>query len=49
MKKKLFTHHVCILISDEMFEKIKKITDLQEESISAYFRNALKNQLSKEK
>ena len=45
MKKKVQTRHVCILMPDELFEKIKEITDVQEISISEYLRNIIQEKL----
>ena len=41
MKRKLYTRPVSIVLSDEMFDQIRKITDQRNISISDYIREAL--------
>ena len=48
MKKRLFTEHICILVSNEMREKIFQITDSKEISVSEYLRSAVKEKLERE-
>lgn len=49
MKKKIFTRPVCIMVSQEMFERISELTDQQEISVSDYIRAALQKELSNDK
>jgi Arc/MetJ-type ribon-helix-helix transcriptional regulator len=48
MKKKLFTRPVSVVLSEEMFDQIKTITDHGEISISDYIRFAIMEKLAKE-
>lgn len=48
MKKRLFTEHICLLVSNEMREKIFQITDSKEISVSQYLRSAIQEKLDKE-
>jgi len=48
MKKRLFTEHICILVSNEMREKIYQVTDAKEISVSEYLRSAIKEKLDRE-
>jgi predicted DNA-binding protein len=45
MKQKLFTRPVSIVLSIEMFDQIKAITDQSNIGISDYIRNAIKRKL----
>ena len=45
MKKKLYTRPVSVVLSDEMFDQIKAITDNWEISISDYIRDAIQEKL----
>jgi predicted DNA-binding protein len=45
MKKKFYTRPVSIVLSIEMFEQIKAITDQIDISISDFIRNAIKRKL----
>ena len=47
MKKKVFTRPVSVVLSVEMFEQIRTITDSSEISISDYFREAVQEKLAK--
>lgn len=49
MKKKIFTRPVCVMLSDEMFDQIKAITDKEEISLSDYIREAIQEKLSETK
>ena len=49
MKKKLYIRPVSIVLSDEMFDQIKAITDQRNISISDYIREALQEKLASEK
>ena len=46
MKKKLYTRPVSVVLSDEMFDQIKAITDNWEISISDYIRDAIQEKLT---
>lgn len=46
MKKKLYTRPVSVMLSDEMFEQIKRITDSGEIGISDYIRDAIQEKLA---
>lgn len=48
MKKRLFTEHICILVSNEMKEKIFQVTDSKEISVSEYLRSAVQEKLERE-
>jgi hypothetical protein len=48
MKKKLFTRPISVVLSIEMFQKIKAITDQGDIAISDYIRNAIQEKLSNE-
>ncbi len=47
MKRKVFTRPVSVVLSGEMFDQIKAITDSGEISISDYIRDAIKEKLNK--
>ena len=47
MKKKLYTRPVSVMISVEMFEQIKALTDSWEISVSDYIRLAIHEMLKK--
>jgi hypothetical protein len=49
MKKKLYTRPVSIVLSVEMFDQIKAITDQRTIAISDYIREALQEKLASEK
>lgn len=46
MKKKMFTRPVSVMLSDEMFEQIKAITDQGNISFSEYIRDAVQEKLA---
>lgn len=48
MKKKLYTRPVSIVIPEEMFEEIAKITEQLEISISDYIRKAIQEKMANE-
>mgnify|MGYP000093139389 FL=1 len=48
MRKINFTRHIGLLITEEMFQQISKITDKREIPISQYVREVLKDRLSKD-
>jgi metal-responsive CopG/Arc/MetJ family transcriptional regulator len=48
MKKKMFTRPVSVILSDEMFEQIKTITDHGEIGLSDYIREAIQKKLEKD-
>lgn len=41
MKKKLLTRPVCVMLSSEIYQRIKDITDQQEIGLSEYIREAI--------
>ena len=49
MKRKIFTRPVSIVLSIEMFQQIKEITDHKDIGISDYIRDAIKEKLESEK
>jgi Arc/MetJ-type ribon-helix-helix transcriptional regulator len=49
MKKKVFTRPVSVVLSDEMFDQIKTITDKGEIGLSDYIREAIQEKLASEK
>ena len=49
MKKKLYTRPVSVVLSVDMFDQIKTITDQRNISISDYIREALQEKLASEK
>lgn len=49
MKEATFTKSISINLSEEIYEKIKKITDIQKISISEWFRNAAEISLNTKK
>jgi hypothetical protein len=46
MKKKLFTRPVSVVLSDEMFDQIKTITDQGGIGFSDYIREAIMEKLT---
>lgn len=48
MRKVNYTRHIGLLITEEMFQQISKITDKREIPISQYVRELLKDRLSKD-
>ena len=48
MKKRQFSEHICILVSNEMREKIFEITDSREISVSQYPRSAIQEKLERD-
>jgi metal-responsive CopG/Arc/MetJ family transcriptional regulator len=49
MKQKVFTRPVSVTLSDDMFDRIKAITDHKGISISDYIRDAVREKLTSEK
>ena len=47
MRKKKFTRNVGILLSEQDYSKLVKITDELEVTISEYFRELLKREIKK--
>lgn len=47
MKKKNFTRPVCLMLSNEMYQRIAEITDQREISVSDYIRSAIQQILGK--
>lgn len=43
MKKKLYNRPVCVMLSEEMFQRIFEITEKDEISVSEYVRKAIEN------
>ena len=48
MKKKIFTRSVGVMFTEEMYLKIKEITDREDIGISDFIRNAVQQKLEKE-
>ena len=48
MKKKILTRPVCVMLSQEMYQQVSKITDQQEISVSDYVREAIQEKLATE-
>jgi hypothetical protein len=48
MRKVNYTRHIGLLIKEEMFQQISKITDKREIPISQYVREVLKDRLNKD-
>jgi hypothetical protein len=48
MKKKIFTRSIGVMFNEEMYLKIKEITDREEIGISDFIRNAVEQKLEKE-
>ncbi len=48
MKKKLYTRAVSVVLTDQMFDQIKTITDRFEIGISDYIRDAIQEKLARE-
>ena len=48
MKKKVFTRPVSLMLSEEMFNEVKAITDQRSIALSDYVREALQEKLNKE-
>jgi len=48
MKKKVFTRPISVVLSVEMFDQIKTITDQVNIGFSDYIREALQEKLSKQ-
>jgi hypothetical protein len=49
MKKKIYTRSVGVMFTEDMYLKIKEITDREEIGISDFIRNAVQQRLEKEK
>ena len=47
MKKKLYTRPISVVLSDEMFDQIKIITDQGNIGFSDYIREALQEKLNR--
>jgi hypothetical protein len=48
MKKKIFTRSVGVMFTEEMYLKIKEITDGEDIGISDFIRDAVHQKLEKE-
>lgn len=48
MKTKIYTRPVSITVTDEMFERVKEITDSRDIGLSEYIRDAVQEKLTKE-
>jgi len=48
MKKKLFTRSVGVMFTEEMYLKIKEITDREDIGVSDFIRQAVQQKLEKE-
>jgi metal-responsive CopG/Arc/MetJ family transcriptional regulator len=48
MKKKLFTRSVGVMFTEEMYLKIKEITDREDIGVSDFIRQAVQLKLEKE-
>jgi len=48
MKKKIFTRSVGVMFTEEMYLKIKEITDRQDIGVSDFIRQAVELKLEKE-
>jgi metal-responsive CopG/Arc/MetJ family transcriptional regulator len=49
MKKKIFTRSVGVMFTEEMYLKIKEITDREDIGVSDFIRDAVQQILEKEK
>ncbi len=49
MKKKLFTRSVGVMFTEEMYLKIKEITDSRDIGVSDFIRDAVQQKLEKER
>jgi metal-responsive CopG/Arc/MetJ family transcriptional regulator len=49
MKKKIFTRSVGVMFTEEMYLKIKEITDREDIGISDFIRDAVQQKLETEK
>ena len=47
MKKKIYTRPVSVMLSEEMFNLIKTVTDKGEIGISDYIREAIEEKMTK--
>lgn len=47
MKKKLYTRPVSVVLSDEMFDQVKIVTDERHIGISDYIREAIEEKMAK--
>lgn len=43
MKKKLYNRPVCVVLSEDMHQRISEVTEKEEISISEYIRRAVEN------
>lgn len=41
MKKKLYNRPVCVVLSEEMYQSVSEITEIEEISVSEYIRRAV--------
>ena len=48
MKKKIFTRSVGVMFTEEMYLKIKEITDRKDIGVSDFIRQAVQQKLEKE-
>jgi hypothetical protein len=49
MKKKIFTRPVSVVLTEEMFSQIQKLTDRENIGFSDYIREAIQEKLTNEK
>ena len=47
MKKKIYTQPISVMLSVDMFDQIKAITDQEDIALSDYVRKAIQEQLKK--
>ncbi|MEI7639232.1 MAG: hypothetical protein WCJ37_18110 [Syntrophus sp. (in: bacteria)] len=48
MKKKILTRPVCVMLSQEMYQQVFKLTDQHEISVSDYIRDAIQEKMATE-
>ena len=48
MKKKILTRPVCVMLSQEMYQQVFKLTDQKEISVSDYIRLAIQEKMAGE-
>ena len=48
MKKKIFTRSIGVMFTEEMYLKIKEITDREDIGVSDFIRQAVQQKLEKE-
>lgn len=47
MKKKIYTRPVSVVLSEEMFDQIRTVTDKRDIGISDYIREAIEEKITK--